>query len=119
MSTPTLDRTQLAAMMQRPRERPLKRDAIDPCDETGFRRFDWKLPGEIPLAPPFTPQSASIPGAEAIENRRMERGTVLTPGTVYRVTRAHPRFVDAGGVTWWRCWYAESGTGEERNGQQR
>ena len=114
MSTTPLDRAQLAAMMQRPKERPLKRDASDPCDETGFRRFDWKLPGEIPLAPPFTPQSASTPGAEAIENRRIERGTILTPGTVYRPTFAHPRFVDENGVTWWRCWYAE-----ERNGEQR
>lgn len=103
MSTTPLDRAQLAAMMQRPKER----DA-DPCDETGFRRFDFKLP-------PFTPQSASTPGAEAIENRRIERRTTLAPGTVYRVTGAHPRFVDENGVTWWRCRWSE---GEERNGQR-
>lgn len=93
------DRTQLAAMMQRPRERPRKRDAIDPAEPGSAPFFDWKLP-------PFTPQSASTPG--------MERGTVLTPGTVYRVTGAHPRFVDENGVTWWRVTYEAT----ERNGQR-
>lgn len=96
MSTATIDRTDLTKMMQRPKER-----GDDPCDDSRYRRFDWKLPPPVPTERPKAAVLAAL-------NPAFPAGTTLRPAG------AHPRFVDAGGVTWWRCWYSEmESRGEE------